>query len=147
MAVLSGQEYDVIVVGAGNAGYCAAISAAETLGVSSGRRVLPIDRVHSSDLNSYTEDDFLSDLHRVTGGRYDRALGQTRVRESNDNIKRLASHGVPFQHGFNRQAYKIGDRYKFWGAMCLKTEDGKGLVEDHQRTCARLGIESVQVGT
>ncbi|KAB5513567.1 hypothetical protein GE09DRAFT_628111 [Coniochaeta sp. 2T2.1] len=180
MAALSGQEYDIIVVGAGNAGYCAAISAAETLAVSSGRRVLLIDKcpqewaggntyftagamrtvhgglpdieplvnnldeglVHSVDLDPYTEDDFLSDLHRVTGGRYDRALGEKLVSESNPTVKWLASHGVRFQLSFNRQAYKIGDRYKFWGGMCLNTQDGgKGLVEDHQRTCARLGIE------
>jgi len=176
----SKQKYDIIVVGAGNAGYCAAISAAETLGPPSGHRVLLIDKcpeewaggntyftagamraVHgglndvlplvnnvdetlanSIDLDPYTEEDFLSDLHRVTGGRYDRPLGETLVRDSNATIKWLASHGVRFQLSFNRQAYKIGDRYEFWGGLCLKTEDGgKGLVEDHQRTCARLGIE------
>jgi precorrin 3B synthase CobZ len=174
------QNFDVVVVGAGNAGYCAAISAAESLGIDSGRRrVLLIDKcpeewaggntyftagamrtVHGGladilpivnnvdaglngaiDLEPYTREDFLSDMRRVTRGRYDRALGETLVDESNATVKWLASHGVRFQLSFNRQAYKMDGRYKFWGGLCLKTQDGgKGLVLDHQSSCKRLGV-------
>lgn len=171
------SNYDIVVVGGGNAGYSAAISAAESLGPIS--KVLLIDKcpeewaggntyftagamrtIHRGlddvlpivnnvdtaladliDLDPYTRDDFLSDLKRVTGGRYDPALGETLIDESNATIKWLAGHGVRFQLSFNRQAYKIDGRYKFWGGMCLKTEDGgKGLVQDHQNACARLGV-------
>lgn len=171
------QLFDVVVVGAGNAGYSAAISAAESIGPN--HRVLLIDKcpeewaggntfftagamrtVHrglpdilplvnnvdaslakSIDLDPYTREDFLSDMHRVTGGRFDPALGEALVDESNETIKWLARHGVRFQLSFNRQAYKINGRYKFWGGLCLKTENGgKGLVQDHQASCARLGV-------
>ncbi|KAI0134781.1 FAD binding domain-containing protein [Xylariales sp. AK1849] len=173
------HDFDVVVVGAGNAGYSAAISAAESLGPNPGQRVLLIDKcpeewaggntyftagamrtVHgglkdvlplvnnvdanlakSIDLEPYTRDEFLHDLHRVTNGRYDPALGETLIGESNATIKWLADHGVRFQLSFNRQAYKVNGRYKFWGGLCLKTEEGgKGLVQDHQASCKRLGV-------
>lgn len=180
---LRSQDCDVLVVGGGNAGFSAAISAAESL---SGRqrgaakaRVLLIDKcppawaggnsyftagamrcVHGGlsdvlpivnnvdarlagkiDLDPYTREDFLGDLHRVTDGRYDRDLGRTLVEDSNETVKWLAKHGVRFQLSFNRQAYRIGDRYKFWGGMCLKTQDGgKGLVEDHRNAADKVGV-------
>lgn len=173
------HKFDIVVVGAGNAGSSAAISAVESLGSNSGHRVLLIDKcpedwaggnsyftagafrtVHGGlkdllpiinnvdadlakhiDLDPYTREDFLHDLHRVTDGRFDRALGETLVNESNSTVKWLAGHGVRYQLSFNRQAYKVNGRYKFWGGMCLKTQDGgKGLIEDHQAACKRLGI-------
>jgi hypothetical protein len=45
-----------------------------------------------------------------------------------------------FQLSSHRQAYKISNRYKFWGRICLKTEHaGRVLAEYHQRACAREG--------
>ncbi|KAH6652617.1 FAD binding domain-containing protein [Truncatella angustata] len=179
LSVGSHRNFDIIVVGAGNAGYSAAISAAESLGPNSGHRVLLIDKcpeewaggnsyftagamrtvhgglkdvlpiinnvddklVEEIDLDPYTREDFLHDMHRVTDGRFDRALGEALVDESNATIKWLAGHGMRYQLSFNRQSYKVNGRYKFWGGMCLKTEDGgKGLVQDHQAACKRLGV-------
>ena len=166
---------DVIVVGGGNAGFSAAVSAAQ----SRAGRVLLIEKcpkewaggnsyftagamrtAHSGlkdllplvnnvdaeiasliDLGPYTRDDFLSDMARVTHGQYDRELGRTLVEESNDAIKWLAKNGVRFQLSFNRQAYKVDGRFKFWGGLCLKTEDGgRGLIQDHQNAAARHGV-------
>jgi hypothetical protein len=168
-------DCDVIVVGGGNAGFCAAISAAQ----SGAGKVILIDKcpeewaggnsyftagafrtVHHGledilpiannvdsatakiiDLAPYTRDDFLGDLSRVTHGRFDPDLGKELIDESNESIKWLARIGVRFQLSFNRQAYKIDGRFKFWGGMCLKTEDGgKGLILDHQRAAKRLGV-------
>lgn len=178
------EDWDVLIVGGGNAGFSAAISAAETLSSSSSSpskppRVLLIDKCPESwaggnsyftagamrcahgglpdvlplvnnvdaaladriDLAPYTAEDFLADMDRVTGGRYDRVLGRRLVDDSNETVKWLAARGVRFQLSFNRQAYQIGDRYRFWGGLCLKTEDGgKGLIEDHQRAAARAGV-------
>lgn len=175
------EEWDVLVVGGGNAGFSAAISAAESLAHNNCRppRVLLVDKcpeawaggnsyftagamrfVHGGlqdvlplvnnvdaemagkiDLAPYTTNDFLNDMDRVTGGEYDKVLGKMLVDDSNETVKWLAGHGVRFQLSFNRQAYKIGDRYKFWGGLCLKTEDGgKGLVEDHKAAAAQVGV-------
>ena len=171
----SSIECDVIVVGGGNAGFSAVVSAAQ----SRAGRVLLIEKcpeewaggnsyftagamrtAHSGlkdllplvnnvdaktasliDLEAYTRDDFLSDMARITHGQYDRELGRTLVEESNDAIKWLAKNGIRFQLSFNRQAYKVNGRFKFWGGLCLKTEDGgRGLIQDHQNAAARHGI-------
>ena len=168
-------DCDVVVVGGGNAGFCAAISAAQ----SGAGKVILIDKcpeewaggnsyftagafrtVHHGledilpivnnvdsataniiDLAPYTRDDFLGDLSRVTHGRFDPELGKELIDESNESLKWLARNGVRLQLSFNRQAYKIDGRFKFWGGMCLKTEDGgKGLIFDHQRAAKRVGV-------
>lgn len=170
------DEVDVLVIGGGNAGFSAAISAAE----SGAGRVLVIDAcpedwaggnsyftagafrmVHHGlsdilpivnnvdkatasriDIEPYTAANFADDIARICIGRSDPDLSQALVQDSNSAIKWLAKHGVRFQLSFNRQAYEIDGRFKFWGGMCIKTEDGgKGLIEDHRRAATRLGIK------
>lgn len=169
------SECDVLVVGGGNAGFSAAISARE----NGARNVVLIDKcpeewaggntyftagafrtAHAGladllplvnnvdaatakiiDLEPYTAQDFTNDLQRVTAGRSDVQLGRTLVGDSNDAVKWLHKHGVRFQLSFNRQAYKVDGRYKFWGGMALKTQDGgKGLIEDHRKAARRAGV-------
>lgn len=166
---------DVLVIGGGNAGFSAAISAREhgardvvlvdkcpeewaggnsyfTAGafrtVHAGLAdLLPIvnnvdaDRAGKIDMEPYSREDFAQDLKRVTVGRCDPRLGRILVDESNEAVKWLAGHGVRYQLSFNRQAYLVDGRYKFWGGMALKTQDGgKGLIEDHRRAAERMGI-------
>jgi succinate dehydrogenase/fumarate reductase flavoprotein subunit len=167
---------DILIIGGGNAGFSAAISASQ----SGAKYVLLIDKcpeewaggnsyftagafrtVHHGlqdvlplvnnvdaetskviDLDPYTSNDFLKDLERVTAGKYDRALGRNLVEESNETVKWLAGNGVRFQLSFNRQAYKVNGRFKFWGGMCLKTQDGgKGLVADLREAARRHRVE------
>ncbi|KAL2838448.1 FAD binding domain-containing protein [Aspergillus pseudoustus] len=168
----------VLVIGSGNAGLCAAISAAEsgapdvllidscpeswaggnsyfTAGafrtVHHGLAdVLPlvnnVDNATASriDMVPYTPKNFSDDIERICVGRSDPALSKTLVRDSNEAVKWLARHGVRFQLSFNRQAYEINGRFKFWGGMCLKTQDGgKGLVADERRAAEKLGVKIV----
>ncbi|KAI0156794.1 FAD binding domain-containing protein [Xylariaceae sp. FL1272] len=167
---------DVLVVGGGNAGHCAAISAVE----SGARQVMIIDAapeewaggnsyftagafrtVHDGlkdilpivnnvsseqrdriDVEPYTDADFASDIKRICLGRADPELARTVVQDSNQTVKWLAKNGVRFQLSFNRQAYEVEGRFKFWGGMALKTEDGgKGLIEDHRRAASSLRIQ------
>ncbi|KAG4427848.1 hypothetical protein IFR05_016666 [Cadophora sp. M221] len=94
------------------------------------------------DLEPYTEEDFRSDVDRICSGRSDVALSTALIQDSNAAIKWLASIGVRFQLSFNRQAYRLDGRHKFWGGLTLKTEDGgKGLVEDHRRAAQHFGVE------
>ncbi|KAL4864490.1 hypothetical protein BDV12DRAFT_205670 [Aspergillus spectabilis] len=169
-------QVSVLIIGSGNAGLAAAISAAE----SGAPSVLLIDScpehwaggnsyftagafrtVHAGlddilplvnnvspetasriDMQPYTDSDFAGDIHRICLGRSDKDLAKTLVGDSNEAVKWLAGHGVRFQLSFNRQAYEIGGRFKFWGGMCLKTQDGgAGLVQDERRTAERLGVK------
>ncbi|KAF2486475.1 tricarballylate dehydrogenase [Neohortaea acidophila] len=170
------KSCDVLVVGGGNAGFSAALSAAE----SGARDVVIIDKcpedwaggnsyftagamrtAHAGledllpvvnnvdadlagkiDLEPYTKEAFRADMDRVCLGRSDPALSKILIDESNSAVKWLAKHGVRYQLSFNRQAFLVDGRYKFWGGLALKTQDGgKGLIEDHRRAAERLGIK------
>ncbi|KAB8226853.1 uncharacterized protein BDW43DRAFT_318421 [Aspergillus alliaceus] len=166
----------VLVIGGGNAGFCAAISAAQ----SGAQRVVVIDKcpeewvggnsyftaggfrtthggledllpivnnvvpttAHKIDMSPYTTADFTNDMERVAGKRTGRELCRVLVNDSNATIKWLAENGVRFQLSFNRQAYEVNGRIKFWGGLALKTQDGgKGLVQDHLQASRSLGID------
>ncbi|KAL4968685.1 FAD binding domain-containing protein [Aspergillus stella-maris] len=99
------------------------------------------------DMDPYTETDFAADIDRICLGRSSPPLSEILVKESNDAVKWLHSHGIRFQLSFNRQAYEIDGRFKFWGGLCLKTQDGgKGLVQDELSAVRRAGVE-VKFGT
>jgi precorrin 3B synthase CobZ len=168
---------DIIVIGGGNAGFSAALSAAQhnpkasiiiidkcpeswvggnsyfTAGafrtVHNGLADLlplvnnaPSDKASRIDIPVYSVADFANDLQRMTGGRTDPALSKILVEDSRDTVGWLAQNGIRFQFSFNRQAYEIDGRIKFWGGMALKTEDGgKGLIEDHLRVAQKHGIK------
>jgi len=94
------------------------------------------------DLDPYTPADFRRDIDRICGGRSDPALTQVLIDDSNDTVKWLHKHGVRFQLSFNRQSFFVDGRYKFWGGMALKTDQGgKGLVEDHRKAAAKVGVK------
>src|SRR5437870_13006858 len=103
--------YDVAVLGGGNAALCAALTAAER-----GARVLVVERAprvfrggnsrHTRNLrcmhaaptdvltDSYTEEEFIGDVLRVTGGITDEPLARMMVRASADVPARMARFGV-----------------------------------------------------
>ncbi|KAJ5083965.1 hypothetical protein NUU61_008544 [Penicillium alfredii] len=96
------------------------------------------------DLAPYSAADFAHDLHRMTGGRADPQLADTLVRGSRGAVGWLARRGVRFQLSFNRQAYEVGGRVKFWGGLALKTEDGgKGLVQDLMGAARKSGVRVI----
>ena len=166
---------DVLVVGSGNAGFSAAISAAQ----SGAGSVLLIDKCPESwtggnsyftagayriahdgltsilplvsnvsseqaeriDLEPYTEADFARDMSTVCGGRSDPELSRVLVEDSGDAVRWLARNGVRFWLSFNRQAYEVDGRTKFWGGLCLRTPDGgKSLIADLQASAAQHGV-------
>ncbi|KAL4732779.1 hypothetical protein ACLX1H_001799 [Fusarium chlamydosporum] len=170
------DKVDVLIVGSGNAGLAAALSAAE----SGANNVLLIDKcpeawvggnsyftagafriAHSGlkdllpivnnvsheqagkiDLAPYTEKDFQDDMDRVCMGRSDPDLAKTLIQNSNATIKWLASHGIRFQLSFNRQAYEVDGRIKFWGGLHIKTQEGgKGLIEDYLAAIQKKDIQ------
>ena len=108
------KGYDVLVVGGGNAGLCAAISAAR-----SGARVLVLETApkfyrggntrHTRNMRCahdaatdtltgpYTEEEFFGDLLRVTGGNTDEVLARQMIAESTAMLSWIAEQGVRFQ--------------------------------------------------
>ncbi|KGO63921.1 hypothetical protein PITC_055000 [Penicillium italicum] len=171
------QKTNILVIGSGNAGLSAALSAAQT---NPTLRITVIDKspvswaggnsyftagafrtVHDGlhdllplvnntdatqashiDIPTYTEQDFNTDLQRMTGNRTDPALSATLVRDSRAAVGWLAANGIRFQLSFNRQAYEVNGRIKFWGGLALKTQDGgKSLIEDELRAVKNAGVD------
>lgn len=95
------------------------------------------------DMDPYTPEDFMTDINKVTSNRSDPLLAKTLVDESRETTHWLArSCGIRFVLSFNRQAYEINGRHRFWGGMVLAVEDGgKGLTKQHQEAANRRGIE------
>ncbi|KAF2095608.1 FAD/NAD(P)-binding domain-containing protein [Rhizodiscina lignyota] len=102
---------------------------------------VPADVRNRIDMDPYEEKDFMADLKRVTNGRSHPELGSALIKESNATTKWLARNGIKFQLSFNRQAYEINGRFKFWGGMVLMVEDhGKGLIAQHKANVKRRGV-------
>ncbi|KAF8208790.1 FAD/NAD(P)-binding domain-containing protein [Mycena galopus ATCC 62051] len=147
-------SFDCIVIGSGNAGCCAAVSAAEAgcdkvlvvdvcppewVGGNGAFRtaheglqdLLPIvnnvsaEQAGLIDMDPYTRQEFLGDIMRLGDGMPDPVLAGAVVDASRETISWLATKvGLPFMLSFHRQAYDVGGRQKFWGGMVLCTEDG-----------------------
>ena len=171
---MSGQ-YDVIVVGGGNAALCAALSASE-----SGKKILVLERapeeeaggnsrftaglfrvayggvedlkkvmpdltkeeIERTDFGTYTEDQFLDDMARVTEYRCDPDLTEILVKRSLPTVEWMRKKGVRFTAAWGRQAFNIGGRFKFWGGLTVEAVGGgPGLVEGLTAIAKKQGIE------
>jgi len=167
-------DWDVIVVGGGNAALCAALSAKETA-----KRVLVLERapeaeaggnsrftaglmrivyngaddlgrlielsreeIERTDFGTYTADQFLDDMARVTEYRCDPDLTEILVKESFPTALWMRKQGLRFTAAWGRQAFKIEGRFKFWGGLTLEAVGGgPGLVESLTQIARRRGIE------
>lgn len=101
------------------------------------------DQAKRIDLAPYTQEDFAADLEKVCMGRSDPELSRTLIQDSNAAIKWLASKGIRFQLSYNRQAYEVDGRIKFWGGLHLKTDNtGKGLISDYQAAAKQHNVRT-----
>ncbi len=167
-------DWDVIVVGGGNAALCAALSAKETA-----KRVLVLERapeseaggnsrftagllrivyngaedlgrlidlskeeIERTDFGTYTAEQFLDDMARVTEFRCDPDLTEILVKQSFPAVLWMRSKGVRFTAAWGRQAFKIEDRFKFWGGLTVEAiGGGPGLVESLTQAARKNGID------
>ena len=98
----------------------------------------------SVDVGSYTEDAFYDDLMRVTQGRADPELAQLLVSRSHSTLLWLREKGVRFVLSFGRQAFKVGDTYRFWGGLVVEAVGaGKGLSDQQFEVAERGGVDVV----
>lgn len=167
------ENVDVLVVGGGNAGFTAALAAAEN-----GRSVLllekaekdraggnsyytagatriphggledladvvePDERHTVTEVPPYTQEDYLADLDKVSGGRNDPELSRVLVEESHGTLRWLQRQGLKYRLMYERQAYSRPDgSFLFWGGLHIgNVGGGKGLMEDHAAAAERAGV-------
>ncbi len=145
------MTYDVMVVGGGNAGLCAAITARQT-----GASVLLLEQAprelrggnsrHTRNLRVihdtpseflrevYLEDEYWGDLARVTGGNTDENLSRIMINESAGVTHWMAQCGARFQRSpsgtmnpSRKTAFLLGG--------------GKALLNAYYLTAERLGVD------
>ncbi len=129
------MHYDVIIIGAGNAAFCAALAAREKVGkvlvlerapeadsggnsrytaglmrvayggVEDLKKVMPdlgAEEIARTDFGTYTEDQFLDDMARVTEYRCDPDLTEVLVRKSLETVAWMRQKGVRFTAAWGR---------------------------------------------
>ncbi len=100
------------------------------------------DLAAKTDLDPYTDDEFLDDMRRVTFGRGDERMARILVADSGPAVRWLHERGLRFRLMYERQAYEVEGRHRFWGGLAVGTVDGgEGLMEQHRAAAERTGIE------
>ena len=147
--VTESEVFDVAVLGGGNAGLCAALSAAEA-----GARVVVVETAprdfrggnsrHTRNLRcvhdaptdvlteAYPEQEYLADLIRVTGGQTDEALARLVVRSSATCPEWMQRHGARFQRSLKGTLHLGRTNAFFLGG-------GKALMNSYYAAAARSG--------
>ncbi len=145
------SEYDIAVIGGGNAALCAAMTAAER-----GAKVLVLETapktyrggnsrhtrnfrcMHSTPLGplveAYGEDEYFEDLLKVTGGKTDEKLARIAIRASEECLPWMEAHGVRFQPSLSGTLSLARTNAFFMGG-------GKSLVNAYYRTAGKLGVD------
>ena len=145
------REYDVAVVGGGNAGLTAALVAREL-----GARVLVLDSApralrggnsrHTRNLRcahaaptgvlteTYPEHELMDDLTRVNGGEMDQELAQLVVERSTECTAWMQKFGARFQHALRGTLQLSRTNAFFLGG-------GTALMNSYYAAAERLGID------
>ncbi|WP_412565152.1 FAD-dependent tricarballylate dehydrogenase TcuA [Thalassobius sp. MITS945101] len=145
------SQYDIVVIGGGNATLCAAMTAAED-----GARVLILETapkpyrggnsrhtrnfrcMHAGPLGplieDYSEEEYFTDLMKVTGGKTDEHLARLAIRSSEECLPWMEAHGVRFQPSLSGTLSLARTNAFFMGG-------GKSLVNAYYRTAETLGVE------
>ena len=147
---MTDENYDIAIVGGGNAALCAAITAAEA-----GARVLVLESapkpyrggnsrhtrnfrcMHRGPLSvltgTYGEEEYYDDLLKVTGGKTDETLARLAIRTSEECLPWMEAHGVRFQPSLSGTLSLSRTNAFFLGG-------GKALVNAYYRTASSLGV-------
>src|SRR3954462_13869204 len=82
------------------------------------------EEIERTDFGTYTEEQFLDDMARVTEYRCDPDLTEILVKQSLATVEWMRKRGVRFTAAWGRQAFKIGGRFKFWGGLTVEAVGG-----------------------
>jgi tricarballylate dehydrogenase len=100
------------------------------------------EEIERTDFGTYTAEQFLDDMARVTEYRCDPDLTEILVRQSFPTALWMKKKGLRFTAAWGRQAFKIDGRFKFWGGLTLEAiGGGPGLVDSLTQIAKKSGVE------
>ena len=145
------KSFDVLVVGGGNAGLCAAIMARRA-----GAQVLVLESAtkdfrggnsrHTRDIRymhraathyvtgAYTEHEFWEDLRQVTGGETNEDLARLTIQNSEELGDWMPANGVRWQKPLRGTLHLAKSNLFMLGG-------GKAMINAYYNTAASLGVE------
>jgi tricarballylate dehydrogenase len=95
-----------------------------------------------TDFGTYTAEQFLDDMARVTEYRCDPDLTEILVKQSFPTALWMRKKGVRFTAAWGRQAFKVEGKFKFWGGLALEAiGGGPGLVDSLTQIANKSGVE------
>ena len=147
------QTFDVLVVGGGNAGLCAAMTAKrkaarvlllesspEVFRGGNSRHTRDIRYMHDQAsafvTGAYSEEEFWDDLRRVTGGETNEQLARLTIRGSADLGDWMPAHGVRWQDPLRGTLHLARTNVFFRGG-------GKAMINAYYDTARKLGVQVV----
>lgn len=147
---ISGNNWDVAIVGGGNAALCAAIEAREagatvvllesapkTYRGGNSRHTRNFRCMHRAPLSkltdAYDEDEYFDDLLKVTKGQTDEALARLTISESESCLPWMEAHGIRFQPSLTGTLSLSRTNAFFLGG-------GKSLVNAYYNAIEDLGV-------
>ncbi len=100
------------------------------------------EELERTDFGTYTAEQFLDDMARVTEYRCDPDLTEILVKQSFPTALWMRKKGVRFTAAWGRQAFNIEGRFKFWGGLTVESVGGgPGLVESLTKAANKHGVE------
>ena len=128
----------------GNSRFTAGLMRVVYKGVDDLKKLIELsdDEVARTDFGTYTTEQFLDDMARVTEYRCDPDLTEMLVKESFPAVLWMRSKGVRFTAAWGRQAFNIGGKFKFWGGLTVEAVGGgPGLVDSLTQIARKNGVD------
>ena len=129
----------------GNSRFTAGLFRVAYAGVDDLKKPIPDltpEEIARSDFGTYTEEQFLDDMGRVTEYRCDPDLTERLVKRSLPTVEWMRTKGIRFTAAWGRQAFNINGKFKFWGGLTVEAVGGgPGLVEGLTNAARKNGIE------
>ena len=102
------------------------------------------DQRDSTDVGSYPQATFYSDVMRLTEGLSDPEMVQLLVSQSYPVMMWMKDQGVPWILAYGRQAFTQNGVLRFWGGLVVESVGaGKGLSDRLFELVERAGVETL----